>query len=134
MNNENGVSTYTLWCVRSNFTKLIEQARDLPLEIQKVNTILISLLDDQTNRKKSTSLENTSQGSCTGVSQIDMMPQLSVRDPLGPSTIKGHPKVASRIRSSFEAPKKCTCSYCQGLGHYATSCSKLKTDESLEET
>ncbi|XP_023763920.2 protein FAR1-RELATED SEQUENCE 5-like [Lactuca sativa] len=134
MNNENGVSAYTLWCVRSNFTKLIEQARDSPSEIQKVNTILISLLDDQTNRKKSTSLENISQGSCMGVSQIDMMSQLSVRDPLGPSTTKGRPKVASRIRSSLEAPKKRTCSYCQGLGHYTTSCSKRKSDESLEET
>nr|KAJ0194364.1 hypothetical protein LSAT_V11C800399740 [Lactuca sativa] len=30
MNNEYGVSAYTLWCVRSNFTKLIEQARDSP--------------------------------------------------------------------------------------------------------
>ncbi|CAI9288660.1 unnamed protein product [Lactuca saligna] len=89
MNNENGVSAYTLWCVRSNFTKLIEQARDSPSEIQKVNTLLISLLHDQTNQKKSMSLENASQGSCMGVSQIDMMPQLSVRDPLGPTTTKG---------------------------------------------
>nr|KAJ0188143.1 hypothetical protein LSAT_V11C900487820 [Lactuca sativa] len=49
MNNENGISAYTLWCVHSNFTKLIEQARDCSSEIQKVNTLLISLLDDQTN-------------------------------------------------------------------------------------
>ncbi|CAI9281388.1 unnamed protein product [Lactuca saligna] len=112
----------------------IEQARDSPSEIQKVNTLLISLLDDQTNQKKSMSLENASQGSCMGVSQIDMTPQLSVRDPLCPTTTKGRPKIASRIRSSLEAPKKRTCSYCQGLDHYATSCSKRKTDESLEET
>nr|KAJ0192343.1 hypothetical protein LSAT_V11C800419870 [Lactuca sativa]KAJ0210957.1 hypothetical protein LSAT_V11C400218080 [Lactuca sativa] len=134
MNNENGVSAYTLWCVRSNFTKLIEQARDSPSEIQKVNTLLISLLDDQTNRKKSMSLENASQGSCMGASQIDMMPQLSVRDPLGPTTTKGRPKIASRIKSSLEAPKKRTCSYCQRLGHYATSCLKRKADESLQDT
>ena len=72
------------------------------------------------------SLENASQGSCMGASQIDMMPQLYVRDPLGPTTTKGRPKIASRIKSSLEAPKKRTCSYCQRLGHYATSCSKRK--------
>ncbi|XP_023763062.1 protein FAR1-RELATED SEQUENCE 5-like [Lactuca sativa] len=60
INNENGVSAYTLFCVRSNFTKLIEQARDSPSEIQKLNKILTSLLNDPANRKKSMSLENTS--------------------------------------------------------------------------
>ncbi|XP_023731549.1 protein FAR1-RELATED SEQUENCE 5-like [Lactuca sativa] len=134
INNENGVSAYTLFCVRSNFTKLIEQSRDSPSEIQKLNTILIRLLDDQANRKTSVSLENASQSSCMGVSQVDMMPQLSIRDPLGPTTTKGRPKLASRIKSSLEAPKKRTCSYCQGLGQYATSCSKRKADESLQET
>ncbi|XP_023754910.1 protein FAR1-RELATED SEQUENCE 5-like [Lactuca sativa] len=133
MNTENGFSTFTLWCVRSNFNKLIEQARDSPLEIQKLNTLLISLLEDQAVRKKSISFENTSQGSCMGISQVDMMPQLSVRDPLGPTTTKGRPKVASRIKSHLEAPKKRTCSYCQGLGHYASSCSKRKADESMHE-
>ncbi|KAL7602925.1 protein FAR1-RELATED SEQUENCE 5-like [Lactuca sativa] len=134
MNNENGVSAYTLWCVRSNFTKLIDQARDSPSEIQKANTLLISRLDDQTNRKKFMYLENVSQGSCMGVSQIDMMSQLSVCEPLGPTTTKGRPKLASRIKSSLEAPKKQTCSYCQGFGHYATSCSKIKADKTLQET
>ncbi|XP_023766136.2 protein FAR1-RELATED SEQUENCE 5-like [Lactuca sativa] len=134
INNENGVSAYTLFCVRSNFTKLIEQSRNSPSEIQKLNSMLINLLDDQANRKKSVSSENASQSFCMGVSQVDMMPQLSVRDPLGPTTSKGRPKLASRIKSSLEAPKKRTCSYCQGLGRYATSCSKRKADESLQET
>nr|KAJ0217824.1 hypothetical protein LSAT_V11C300149240 [Lactuca sativa] len=58
---------------------------------------------------------------------------LSIRDPLGATTTKGRPKLESRIKSSLEAPKKQTCSYCQGLGHYATSCSKRKADESLQE-
>ncbi|CAI9294313.1 unnamed protein product [Lactuca saligna] len=133
MNTENGVSTFTLWCVHSNFNKLIEQARDSPLEIQKLNTLLTSLLEDQAVRKKSISFENTSQGSCMGISQVDIMPQLSVRDPLGPTTTKGRPKVASRIKSPLEAPKKRTCSYCQGLGHYASSCSKRKADKSMHE-
>ncbi|CAI9300285.1 unnamed protein product [Lactuca saligna] len=133
MNTENEVSTFTLWCVRSNFNKLIEQARDSPSEIQKLNTLLISLLEDQVVRKKSISFENASQGSCMGISQVDMMPQLFIRDPLGPTTTKGRPKVASRIKSPLEAPKRRTCSYCQGLGHYASSCSKRKADESIHE-
>nr|KAJ0204908.1 hypothetical protein LSAT_V11C500289750 [Lactuca sativa] len=82
MNNENGVSANTLWFVHSNFTKLIEQARDCPSEIQKVNTLLISLLDDQTNRKKSMSL------------------RLHIK-----VLVWEESKIASRIRSSLEAPK-----------------------------
>ncbi|CAI9272323.1 unnamed protein product [Lactuca saligna] len=131
INNENEVSAYTLWCVRSNFAKLIEQARDSPLEIQKLNNLLISLLDDQANRKKP--IANESQDSCARILQVDMVHQLSVRDPLGPINTKGRPRVASRIKSSLEAPKKRTCSYCQRLGHYATSCSKRKEDESMQE-
>nr|KAJ0202625.1 hypothetical protein LSAT_V11C500275730 [Lactuca sativa] len=103
INNENEVSSYTLWCVRSNFAKLIEQARDSPSEIQKLNNLLISLLDDQANRKKP--IANESQDSCARTSLVDMMHQLSVRDPLGPTNMKGHPRVASRIKSSLEAPK-----------------------------
>nr|KAJ0225847.1 hypothetical protein LSAT_V11C100002080 [Lactuca sativa] len=68
-----------------------------------------------------------------GISQVDMIPQLSVRDPFGPITTKGRPKNASRLTSCLVVPKKRTCSYCQRLGHYATSCSKRKVDESLQE-
>ena len=120
------IKTFTLWCVRSNFTKVIEQSRDSPSEIQKLNNLLIGLLDDQANRKKTKVFENASQGSCVGISQVDMMPQLSVRDPIGPTKTKGRPKTASRLKSSLEVPKKRTCSYCGGLGHYATGCSKRK--------
>ncbi|KAL4568104.1 hypothetical protein LXL04_023705 [Taraxacum kok-saghyz] len=133
MNNENGVSAFTIWCVRSNFTKLIEQARDSPSEIQKINTLLLSLLNDQAIRKQPIALQNASQVSSTVISQVDMMPQISVRDPLGPINTKGRPKVASRIKSCLEAPKKRTCSYCQRLGHYATSCPKRKAEESLQD-
>ncbi|KAI3721972.1 hypothetical protein L2E82_32993 [Cichorium intybus] len=59
-------------------------------------------------------------------SQVDMMPQLSVRDPLGPTNTKGRPKNATRLKSSLEVSKRRTCSYCQGLGHYVSSCSKKK--------
>ncbi|XP_052627548.1 protein FAR1-RELATED SEQUENCE 5-like [Lactuca sativa] len=133
MNNKNGVSAYTLWCVRSNFNKVIEQAKDSPSEIENVNNILIKLLQEQEIRKKPIPVENVSQGSCVRISQFDMTPQISVRDPVGPTNAKGRPKIASRIKSSVEGPKKRTCSYCQGLGHYATSCSKRKVDESLQE-
>nr|KAJ0225756.1 hypothetical protein LSAT_V11C100006250 [Lactuca sativa] len=136
MNNGNGVSAYTLWCVRSNFNKVIEQAKESPSEIENVNNVLIKLLQDQAIRKKTLPVENVSQGSCVRISQVDMLPQLFVRDPLAPTNTKGRPKIASRIKSSLEVPKKRTCSYCQGLGHYATSCSKRKVrivDESLQE-
>ncbi|CAI9284600.1 unnamed protein product [Lactuca saligna] len=133
MNNDNGVSAYTLWCVRSNFTKVIEQAKFSPLKIEKVNNVLIKLLDDLTIQEKPVAFENSSQGYSVGLSEINMMPQISVRDPLGPTNMKGRPKNASRIKSSLEMSKKRTCSYCQGLGHYATSCSKRKVDASLQE-
>ncbi|KAL4554476.1 hypothetical protein LXL04_039307 [Taraxacum kok-saghyz] len=94
---------------------------------------MLSLLNDQTIRKQPIALQNASQVSSTVISQVDMMPQISVRDPLGPFNTKGRPKVASRIKSCLEAPKKRTCSYCQRLGHYATSCSKRKADESLQD-
>ena len=35
MNNKNGVSELTLWCVRVNYTKSIELARDSHSEIKK---------------------------------------------------------------------------------------------------
>ncbi|CAI9277854.1 unnamed protein product [Lactuca saligna] len=38
--------------------------------------------------------------------KADMMPQLFVRDPIGPSNTKGRPKNATRIRSLLEMPKK----------------------------
>ncbi|XP_023734632.2 protein FAR1-RELATED SEQUENCE 9-like [Lactuca sativa] len=133
MNNENGVSAFTLWCVRSNFTKVIEQAKESPLKIDKVNTVLIKLLDDLTIQEKPKAFENVSQGCSTGISQVDMMPQLFVRDPIGPTNTKGRPKNATRTKPSLEMPKKRTCSYCQGLDHYATSCSKRKADELLQE-
>ncbi|KAL4574370.1 hypothetical protein LXL04_021199 [Taraxacum kok-saghyz] len=116
IDNENGVSAFTLWCVRSNFTKVIEQSRDSPLEVQKLNTLLIGLLDDQAIRKKNNVFENVSQGSCVGISQVDMMPQLSVRDPIGPTKTKGRPKVASRLKSFLEVPKKKDMLLLRGIG------------------
>nr|KAJ0184681.1 hypothetical protein LSAT_V11C900487770 [Lactuca sativa] len=68
INNKNGVSAYTLWCARSNFNKLLQE---------------------QAIQKKPISVENVSQGSCVRISQVDMMPQLSVRDPLVQLTQKG---------------------------------------------
>ncbi|XP_052624743.1 protein FAR1-RELATED SEQUENCE 5-like [Lactuca sativa] len=105
MNNDNGVSAYTLWCVRSNFTKVIEQAKFSPLKIEKVNNVLIKLLDDLTIQEKPIAFENSSEGYSVGLLEINMTPQISVRDPLGPTNTKGRPKNASRIKSSLEMPK-----------------------------
>ncbi|KAL7589965.1 hypothetical protein Lser_V15G37917 [Lactuca serriola] len=66
---------------------------------------------------------------------MNSRPVLSSVHPIEEKAVqKGRPKLASRIKSSLETPKKRTCSYCQRLGHYATSCSKRKADESLQET
>ncbi|CAI9277452.1 unnamed protein product [Lactuca saligna] len=104
-----------------------------PIEAKAGGTLMLGTRWDQAIQKKSLPVENVSQGPSVRISQVDMMPQLSVRDPLGPTNTKGRPKIASRIKSSLEVPKKRTRSYCQGLGHYATSCSKRKVDESLQE-
>ncbi|CAI9272062.1 unnamed protein product [Lactuca saligna] len=134
MNSENGLSALTLWCVRSNCDKAIEQASDSPTEIEKFNSSVIKFLEDQRIRKNSKEFETVSLDPYRGISQIDMIPQLSVRDPVAPKNTKGRPKNATRIKSSLEnMKKKRTCSYCQRLGHYATGCPKRKVDESVAE-
>ncbi|XP_023748884.1 protein FAR1-RELATED SEQUENCE 5-like [Lactuca sativa] len=134
MNSKNGVSALTLWCVRSNCDKAIEQASDSPTEIEKFNSFVIKFLEDQRIRKNSKEFETVSLDPYRGISQIDMTPQLSVRDPVAPKNTKGRPKNATRIKSSLEnMKKKRTCSYCQILGHYATGCPKRKVDESVAE-
>ncbi|KAL7612830.1 hypothetical protein Lser_V15G07827 [Lactuca serriola] len=136
VNCENGVSALTLWCVRSNCDKAIEQASDSLTEIEKFNSFVIKFLEDQKIRKKPKAFENVSQDRYMGISQVNIMPQLSVsvRDPIAPTNTKGRPKNATRIKSSLQnVKKKRTCSYCQGLGHYATGCPKRKVDESVAE-
>nr|KAJ0189448.1 hypothetical protein LSAT_V11C800444230 [Lactuca sativa] len=61
-NNENGVM-HSRDGVRSNFTK------ESPSQIEKVNTVLINLLDDLTIRKKPKAFENASQDSSMRISQ-----------------------------------------------------------------
>ncbi|XP_021971456.1 protein FAR1-RELATED SEQUENCE 5-like [Helianthus annuus] len=125
---KNEVSALTLWCVQSNFRKAIEHARDSLFEIKKLNTLLVKFLDEQSIPTKSKQLEIASQDSNMGSSQVNMMPQISIRDPLAPVNTKGRPKNATRIKSSLEAPKKRTCSYCKGKGHYISGCLKKKED------
>ncbi|KAJ0650296.1 putative transcription factor FAR family [Helianthus annuus] len=133
MNSENEVSALTLWCVQSNFRKATEQARDSPSEIKKLNTILLRFSEEQNIRKKSKQNETTSLDSNVGSSQVNMMPQITVRDPLVNTNTKGRPKSATRIKSSLEAPKKRSCSYCNKVGHYISSCPQKKADESRVE-
>ncbi|CAI9290367.1 unnamed protein product [Lactuca saligna] len=52
VNCENGVSALTLWCVRSNCDKAIEQASDSLTKIEKFNSSVIKFLEDQKIRKK----------------------------------------------------------------------------------
>ncbi|KAF5803656.1 putative transcription factor interactor and regulator CCHC(Zn) family [Helianthus annuus] len=59
-----------------------------------------------------------------------MIPQISIRDPLVHTNTKGRPKSASRIKSSLEAPKKRSCSFCKKVGHYINGCPEKKELES----
>nr|GEW57602.1 hypothetical protein [Tanacetum cinerariifolium] len=79
INNESGVSALTLWCVHSNSTKAIKQAKDCPSEITRLNTILVKFLEDQISRKKAKEPENVFEDNSVGISQVDMMPQICVR-------------------------------------------------------
>ncbi|KAD7478441.1 hypothetical protein E3N88_01577 [Mikania micrantha] len=124
--NENEVSSLTLWCVQSNFRKAIEQAKDSSYEIGKLNTILLTFLEEQSTQTKPKYVQTASQDSNVGSSQVNIIPQISIRDPLVHTNTKGRPKSATRIKSSLEAPKKKSCSYCKGLGHYISGCLKKK--------
>lgn len=57
-------------------------------------------------------------------------PRHGVCDPCRPVRTKGHPKVATRIRSSIETStknrRKRSCGYCGEQGHISTDCGKRK--------
>ncbi|KAJ9550561.1 hypothetical protein OSB04_014606 [Centaurea solstitialis] len=126
MSGESGVSALNLWCVHVNCTKAIEEAKDSPAEIKRLNSLLVKFLEEQSMRKKPTELQNAYEDSSM-ICQVDMMPQISIRDPIVQTKTKGRPKSASRIKSSIEVvKKKKTCSYCKELGHYITGCPKKK--------
>ncbi|GJZ35995.1 FAR1-related sequence 5-like protein [Tanacetum coccineum] len=131
MHNKDEVSALELWNVHANCSKAIEQAKDSLSEIKKFNTLVVKFLEEQVVRKKSKENVNAAQDLSVGSSQVDMMPQITVRDPQVPITTKGRPKEATRIKSSLEAPKKRRCSYCKQLGHYQSACKKKKEDEAL---
>lgn len=127
INIENEVSALYLWYVCANCTKAIELAKDSPSKIKKFNNLVVKFLEDEIIQKKPNGPQNVPQDSCVGISQLDMMPHISIRDPVFLTNTKGRPKNANRIKSSLElAKKKRTCSHCKGLGHYATGCPSRK--------
>ncbi|GKE37723.1 hypothetical protein Tco_1461128, partial [Tanacetum coccineum] len=93
----------------------IEQARDVPSEIKRLNNFLVEFLEDQMIRKKPTELENVYKDTSVGTSQVDMMPQISVRDPVVLTKIKGRPREATRVKHPLEVKQKktVTCSFCR---------------------
>ncbi|KAJ9564552.1 hypothetical protein OSB04_000518 [Centaurea solstitialis] len=111
MSGESGVSALNLWCVHVNCTKAIEEAKDSPAEIKRLNSLLVKFLEEQAIRKKPTEVQKAYEDS----------PMLS--------QTKGRPKSASRIKSSLEVvKKKKACSHCKELGHYITGCPKKKLE------
>ena len=121
MNNEKQVSALTLRYVRANSNKASEHAKTSPSKIRKLNNLLVKFLEDEVIQNKLNAPESPPQSSCAVFTQVDMMPQLSIRDPTILTNTKGRPKNATIIKSSLEmAKKKRTCSHYKGLGHYAT--------------
>ncbi|KAK2972450.1 hypothetical protein RJ640_003876, partial [Escallonia rubra] len=131
---EKGVSLLTLWSVRAKSSKAIENGRNSPSEICEIDSWLTSFLEKQAARKDGNKLaggEMVSQvGLSTGISQVEGMNQISIRDPNAPVKTKGRPKVATRLKSSIELAKEekkqRTCAYYHGKGHYRTGCAKRK--------
>nr|XP_043616310.1 protein FAR1-RELATED SEQUENCE 5-like [Erigeron canadensis] len=74
-NSENEVSALTLWCVHNNYTKAVDQARDSPNEINRLNAFFLKFLEEQMKRKKPTMLENKNKDS-NGVQK--RQPELSL--------------------------------------------------------
>ncbi|GJU96890.1 hypothetical protein Tco_1326161 [Tanacetum coccineum] len=128
-NSENEVSALALWYVQANLTKAIEQARDAPFEIKRLNSFLVEFLEDQMIRKKPTEIENAYKVARVGISQVDMMPQISVRDPDVLTILKGRPRNATRVKPPIEVKQKktVTCSYCRKPGHNITGFSGIGT-------
>ncbi|GJU02617.1 hypothetical protein Tco_1112955 [Tanacetum coccineum] len=128
-NSENGVSALALWYVQANLTKAIEQARDALFEIKRLNSLLVEFLEDHMIRKKPTEIENAYKDARVGISQVDMMPQISVRDPVVLTILKGRPRNATRVKPPIEVKQKktVTCSYWKESGHNITGCKKKKT-------
>nr|GEX45324.1 hypothetical protein [Tanacetum cinerariifolium] len=102
-NSENEVSVLVLWYVQANLTKAIEQARDAPFEIKRLNSFLVEFLEDQMIRKKPTEIENAYKDASVGISQVEMMPQILVRDPGVLTILKGRPRIATRVKPPIES-------------------------------
>ena len=106
MHNKDEVSALALWNVHANCSKVDEQAKDSLSEIKKFNNLVVKFLEEQVIRKKSKENVNASPDTAVGSSQVDMIPQISIRDPQVPITTKGRPKRATRIKFPLEAPKR----------------------------
>ncbi|GJU82863.1 hypothetical protein Tco_1285228 [Tanacetum coccineum] len=127
-NSENGVSALALWYVQANLTKAIEQARDALFEIKRLNSFLVEFLEDQMVRKKPTEIENAYKDARVVISQVDMMPQILVRDPDVLTILKGRPRNATRVKTPIEVKQKktVTCSYYRKPHHNITGCREKK--------
>ncbi|KAL4583170.1 hypothetical protein LXL04_007736 [Taraxacum kok-saghyz] len=106
MNNGTEVSALTLWYVRSNCTKAIEYVKDSPSKIENLNNLVVKFLEDEIlekTRNVPERHESVCKDSCRGTSQVHMMPQISIRDPVLVNNTKGRSRNANRIKSSLEA-------------------------------
>ncbi|XP_035831587.1 uncharacterized protein LOC110922624 isoform X2 [Helianthus annuus] len=119
---ETGVGSLLL-SVQTNCKSAIEEARDSPAEIRKLNQFLVNFVGEQKQRKKTEYLEtSTLTSSSIGTSQIEgEQSKVTTRSK----------KVTRGVKSSIngEKRKQRVCSYCKEAGHYKTRCPKRKMDE-----
>ncbi|KAK2969824.1 hypothetical protein RJ640_023553 [Escallonia rubra] len=131
---KSGITLLILWSIREKVNKVIKDGMDFPSEIRKLNECLDSFLAEQTIRKNGNQLLNygrlNQQHSDACISQVERMHQISIRDPTAPVKTKGHPKIATRLKSGMElakeAKKQRTCSNCGIKGHNKSRCPKRK--------
>lgn len=120
--------TLDLWNLRAKLGKVYEDAKEDPDDVTTVSSFYDQFLEKASLRRYSqTSMESTNYAPTRSTEWIS---ELDVRDPVGPVRTKGHPRIATRIRSGIETSneirRKRSCGYCGEQGHISTGCGKRK--------
>ena len=95
---KNGDNVIVLWSIQTNCNKAIEEARDSPADLNKLNKILVNFVEDQVVRKKLRQPDiHGSEIAFIDTCRVENTSQLCIRDPEGPVKTKGRPKKVKLI-------------------------------------
>nr|XP_043627307.1 uncharacterized protein LOC122598890 [Erigeron canadensis] len=126
------VTLLTIWSIRSKVNSVHEDGPDSVTEIQKLDSFLNDLLEEQSRRKNSRGELNTIDSSTMSFQTGNILEQNDVSDPICSAKTKGRLKVSTRLKSSIELVtnprKQKMCSHCGRKGHYKTGCQQRKLD------